>query len=515
MTSSILVNRMRSYTAEHAGLDYKIGACSVNQVHQYASQADLLFIAPHLSYLKEELHEKYPEKELFTIPADIYSSIDAEKVMGLIHTDTKEEKQKRRLKDVLLKIASRRILRAISAAFTAAMPILIIGGFFTVLQNLPFPAYQEAVRNTGISAVFNTGADMTVGCISLYIAFLTAYHYGEEYRVSGPHAGINSLICFFLIMDLPGNVLYMEYIGTKGIFCAFITAYLSVHIYRLFSRASERFTRNLKSVPPQIYHSFFSLIPCFFSVLFFTMIAGIFRLGIYGSFPDFVYTYLQLRISGLMGEHILSLMLSSLLSNLFWFVGIHGGNIVNSVTNPILMPLSLENLQAYSMHAALPHIIHHKFVSICIFGGAGSTLALAALMCFRARSQRMKQLGRLSLPMGIFFINEPIILGLPVMMNPLMLIPFILVPEVSIFLTWLVMSAGIVPPAVGFDIPWTTPPVITGFIQGGWRLALWQVLLFLLQGILWYPFFRIQDQKYLQEESIQNSAASGGRGMNS
>lgn len=510
MTSSILVRKMREAAAENPDLDYKIGSCSASQVQQYASQADVLLIAPHLAYLKDELEKSEPEKIVQIIPAELYGSFETADVLKLVENEN-EKTVRKTWGQRLLSLANRRILKAISLAFSSAMPVLIIGGVFTILENLPLPRYLDLIEGTWIPEMLAIGRITTVGFIAVYMAFLVAYHYGQALKVSGPHAGVNSLICFFLILDIQGGIMDLTYLGTKGIFCAFITAYLSVRSFKLFHGLSERFTRGLVNVPHAIYNSFFSLIPGFFSIVFFTVIAALFKLTPYGSFSDFVYTFLQGKISGLMGEHILSILLASLLTHLFWFVGIHGGNLVSSVTNPILLPLALENVQAFSLRQPLPHIIHSKFTSVCMFGGAGSTLPLVLLMCFAAKSARLKQLGKLSLPMGIFFINEPVIFGFPIMMNPLMLVPFILVPVSSILLTYIVMSAGIVPPAVGFEIPWTTPPIITGLIQGGWVLMVWQVILFFFQTAVWYPFFRIQDQKYLEEESVRHSAVTGGR----
>jgi PTS system cellobiose-specific IIC component len=125
-------------------------------------------------------------------------------------------------------------------------------------------------------------------------------------------------------------------------------------------------------------------------------------------------------------------------------------------------------------------------------------------MAFMAKSQRMKRLGKTALPMGIFFINEPVIFGLPIIFNPLMMVPFILIPMFSLFVTWVLMKMEILPYVIGFDIPWTTPPLISGMIQGGWRLAVWQLIVMAVQTFIWYPFFKVQDNKYLKEENSDN-----------
>ena len=499
MTSSILVSRLRSLAAESEELDYKIGSCAANQMNMYVSQADIVFVAPHMEYAIAELKKKDPEKEIILIPVDLYSSMDAEGVFRLLEKkqEALEVGKPPLWKKLVLGTARLPLLTAVSAGFTSMMWILIIGGILTVLQNFPYAPYMEMIEGTMYQIILAAGEAMTFGSCAVYLSLLVGYHYAAQRDLNGISAGLNSLICFFILIGGPQD---MTYFGTKGIFCAIFTAFLSVRVYGLFAGAGRRMIGKVLKLPPQIYESFISLVPSFFSIVFFTLITGFFRLSGSGNFPDLIYYYLQNRMSGLLGNNILSQLLSTLMAQVLWFFGIHGGSVVSSITSPILLPLGLENLEAFRAGSALPNIIHHKFTSVCIFGGAGSTLILAVMMCLWAKSGRMKELGRMALPMGFFFINEPIIMGLPVMLNPLMLVPFIAAPEVSIILTYYVMKAGIVPPAVGFEIPWTTPPLINGLIQGGWRLMLWQIILFIIQGMIWYPFFRYQDRKYLEEE---------------
>jgi PTS system cellobiose-specific IIC component len=202
----------------------------------------------------------------------------------------------------------------------------------------------------------------------------------------------------------------------------------------------------------------------------------------------------------------------NLLASVLWFFGVHGGNIVGSLTDPVYMALSLENMKALQSGQSLPNIINSAVGSSYYFGGIGSTLSLAFLCAFFAKSKRMRTVGKISLPMGIFFINEPLLFGLPVILNLQLLVPFVMIPFVSGLLTLVLMRVGILPYTAGYPLPWTTPPIVTGFIQGGWRLALWQVIILILQTAMWYPFFKIQDAKYFAEEQEnRNDATDSGR----
>ena len=111
-------------------------------------------------------------------------------------------------------------------------------------------------------------------------------------------------------------------------------------------------------------------------------------------------------------------------------------------------------------------------------------------------------MGKLSFLPGVFGINEPIIFGLPIMLNPLMLIPFALIPTINIIITYFLMTAGLVPLTNGVQIPWTTPPIISGFLVSGWQGSVLQLLLIILGVILYIPFIRMLDKQYLKEEAV-------------
>ncbi len=499
MTSSILVSRMREYAAQRGDLDYKIGSCAVNQIEQYCPQADILFTAPHLSYLSDDLKKKYPDKQVYEISRKLYGGLDGAGVIALIR-EHQSVKKKTVMNRIVNKIGGSRHLRSISQSFYSLMPVLIIGSVFTMVQNFPYPPYLELIEGTVFHSVLSAVIFCTTGCVSLYMAFLIAYHYGHIRGVPGRYAGLNAMVCFLLLQNYSNGTVDTSYFGMTGMFTAIITAFFSVEIFTWLRSVCDRFGEKIKALPRAIYLSFLSLIPGFCSVLVFIAIAALFMKTSYGTYPNFIYRFLQKRISSWFSGNIASVLIAQAVTHLLWFVGIHGGQVVGAVMNPLLAPLAVENVTAYANHTALPNIIHSQFPRLSIYGGAGSTLSLVVLMVFFAKSRHMKQIGTVALPMGIFFINEPVVLGLPIMMNFLFLAPFVCIPAVSVLLTYLLMKAGILPYAAGFEMPWTTPMIVTGLIQGGWRIALWQIILFGLQMAAWFPFFKVQDQRYYEEE---------------
>src|SRR5699024_9092046 len=187
-----------------------------------------------------------------------------------------------------------------------------------------------------------------------------------------------------------------------------------------------------------------------------------------------------------LGNTLPSMVVAYLFLHFFWFFGINGGSVVGAVFNPILQTLSAENLSAYRAGEELPNIISQQFQDLfATFGGAGSTLSLLIAMLLFCRSKRIKNLGKLSLAPGIFGINEPIIFGLPIVLNPIMFVPFLLVPTFNIVVSYIVMKIGLVPYPSGVPITWATPIIVSGFLSTGWTGAVLQVLI-LIAGVFIY-----------------------------
>lgn len=132
--------------------------------------------------------------------------------------------------------------------------------------------------------------------------------------------------------------------------------------------------------------------------------------------------------------------------------------------------------------------------------------SLAILMTFLSKSEQFKTLGKLSLPTTFFFINEPLIFGIPVVLNPLFFIPLIFLMPIMAFMTYGVMSIGLIPIPNGVQIPWTTPPIISGFLIGDWRLVIWQILMILFAMTAYFPFFKVADKRAYEEEQGKVSA---------
>lgn len=172
--------------------------------------------------------------------------------------------------------------------------------------------------------------------------------------------------------------------------------------------------------------------------------------------------------------------------------------------DPLWYAAQFENLEIFKQGASLvrPFIGTMDYANFFIYlGGTGLTFPLTLLMAFKCRSQRLKDLGKLSMLPGFFNVNEPVIFGLPIVLNPMMLIPFVLAPMISILVSWLAMSSGLVPFPTGVTIPWTTPVFIGGWLMtNSWKGGMLQIVVSILSGCIYYPFIKTLDRQYLAHE---------------
>lgn len=435
----------------------------------------------------------------------------------------KEKKEKKqggnKLENALIPIANslakNHVLLAIRDGFLITTPIVIVASIFLVLMNFPINGYEEWVTSwagpdwqTAMGRVTAVGFD----CISLMAVFGIGYAYSREKKLENKVGGAITALVAFLIITPQHHEAYINEagrafggfafgnFGTAGMFLAMITALLSVEVFA-WAIKKDLVIKLPDGVPPAVYESFAALIPSGLAMVIAFVIAIIFSHTSYGFAHAFIYEILQAPLVGL-GRLAGFEVLYQFLSTLFWFFGINGPAVTNTIFGPIHKVLTQENFDAMQAGLPMKNVFTAGFSDFfCNFGGGGSTLGLVLLMSFTAKSERMKTLGRLSLPAGIFGINEPIIFGLPIVLNPVMAIPFILTPVANTIVAYLCTAAGIIPITNGAQLPWTTPIGFSGFlVTGTFMGSVVQFVLLAMDIAIYLPFFKSLDKQYLEEE---------------
>ena len=419
-------------------------------------------------------------------------------------------------------IGKNKYLMSIRDGFLLSTPLLIAGSIFLLIANFPIPAWLNFINNTVINQqngntlahFLEKPSSATFSIMAIFAVMGIAYSFSEKMNTNKIFGAASAVMSWFLIMPyvVNGNVIINEvktpvsitgiplgWVGAKGIFVGIICAFLSVHIYS-FVEKKGWVIKMPEGVPPTVVQSFSALIPSTIVMTFFFLINLI--MGMFGTNTfQIIFDFLQTPLLKL-GDTLGAMIIAYLFLHGFWFFGINGGSVVGAVFNPILQTLSIENIEFFKTGVGEGHIICQQFQDLfATFGGCGSTLSLIIAMLFFCKSKRITELGKLSLIPGIFGINEPIVFGLPIVLNPVMIIPFVLVPTINIIISYFAMAMKFVPICSGINIPWTTPVVISGLLSTNWAGAVLQALLVILGVFIYMPFIKIMDKQYLKEES--------------
>ncbi|WP_042221685.1 PTS sugar transporter subunit IIC [Oceanobacillus manasiensis] len=414
-----------------------------------------------------------------------------------------------KLQRVSGKIGENRYLKSVSEGLLLALPVIIIGALSTLIANINITAYQDFITETGLKGVLNLPAQVTISLIALYAVFCIAYKLTTFYKQDGVVAGIIALISFFvltpfLVVD-DATTIPVEFLGAQGLFVAIIVGLLSARLY-VFIVESGWAIKMPPGVPPTVEKTFAGLVPGILIVILFTIISGLFKLTSFESAHEFVYSFVQAPLQNI-GGGFWSMIVLILVVHTLWLFGIHGTLAILPILYGVWIPLGLENLDAIAAGNAPENIVNTGFLAIAIIiGGAGATLSLSILLTFFAKSKRYKTLGKLAIVPGIFNINEPMIFGLPIVLNPYLAIPFILAPLVNGIISYTLMNLGVFPLVNGLHMPVGTPVFVNSILAGSVMLILLQAILIVINIFIYWPFFKIIDKKALDEETTTADA---------
>ncbi|WP_202127726.1 PTS transporter subunit EIIC [Clostridium sp. C8-1-8] len=409
----------------------------------------------------------------------------------------------RKVQPAINKISSNRYLKAIMGGMMTAFPATMVGALASLLKSFPVAAYQEFITSHGISKLLQLPITFTTNFLAVIFVFCIASSLAENFDEKGTIPGVLALISFLMLTPTQATksimgeaqIIPMDWLGATGIFSAIIVALLTARLYVFVVRRGWTI-KMPDSVPPFIKESFASLVPGLIIVPIFIVIAGIFSNTTYGSVHQFIYAFLQTPLQHL-GGNIGALIAVAIISQLLWVFGIHGTMVAFSVMMPIWSALDAAQLSAYSSGKPLPNIVGLSFFMVYTFGG--TALGLNILM-LKAKSQRFKTLGKLAIVPGIFGITEPIIFGTPLILNPVFAIPFIFGNVISLILGYIATVIHIVPAPAGVGVT-GMPIFVQGLLQGSWRIGVLQLVLVLLWIVIWYPFFKMADNKAFAEET--------------
>ncbi len=381
-------------------------------------------------------------------------------------------------------------LSAIRTGMVAVVPLTIIGGLFMVITHLPVAGWDKLIAD--YLPLLQVPVTATFGLLAVFVCFAIGYDLGKRLRQDAVVSASMSTVVFLLLQVQPKDqTITIAGLGSAGLFTAIFVALVCVRVQKFFT------DRNLvirmpASVPPVVAESFLSLVPLCFLVLAFWFIRFVLGLDL-NQLTQTVFSPLVFALNTLPG-----ILAYAFLVTLLWSVGINGDNAMDAIVAPIFLQYLAANVAATTSGQPLPYVTANGFFSTFVnVGGTGATLALA-LTLWNSRDPGFRRISRISLPTQIFQINEPIFFGLPIVLNPIFMVPYVLNALILTASSYLLMEANVIGrPFV--NVPWTTPPIIGHYLVtgGDWRAAVWGVLSIGIAMAVYYPFARAAERQRL------------------
>ncbi|MDR2465381.1 MAG: PTS transporter subunit EIIC [Streptococcaceae bacterium] len=414
------------------------------------------------------------------------------------------------------KIGGQRHMLAVRKGIISTLPLTLVGSFFVIFLNFPIPAIAEKL--TPFLPVLDIPYRFTVGVLALYAAFGIGSSLAKSYKLDSLTAGIVSVMSFLITSIQPvrlfeevqktelqtqvvaaGRYLNIGQLGAQSIFGAIVTAIVSVEIYRIMKEKNITI-KMPDGVPPEVSNSFVALFPAGVSLLLFWTLRHLIGFDINQTLSN-----LLLPMQGfLAGNSLFGGLVTVFLICFFWVLGIHGPAIMGPVIRPFWESSIAENMEAFSNGVSqnhMPNTFTEMFLQWFVWiGGAGATLALVCLF-LNSKSPYLKEVGRIGFLPGLFNINEPIIFGAPIVMNPTLAIPFILSPLVMTVVAYLATISNIIPMTVSRTV-FTVPSPIGAMMVTNWHVmaAVLVVVNFIISLVIYYPFFKVFEKQLLENK---------------
>lgn len=432
--------------------------------------------------------------------------------------NTLMNKMSKSLLPMASKMAANRYLMAIRNAFITIMPI-IIGCSFCTLINSVFLGkgnyFDKWFHFQGMPIVNVLGAINSAGMsvMTLLIVYLIAKELGRYYKMDTGTVAVTAVVCFLILTQFgvdakEGEYIRTYYLGAAGLFTGFLSAFATVEIMRKLMSFKVLKITMPNSVSPAIAKSFNGMVPVILTML----ILGVIRMGTNAlgkPLNDLIFNYLQQPISAMITSPI-GIVFVYILYMLLWGLGIHSGFIISS---PILEPIYLVNLtqnaNLIAKHQAAVNVLTKPFSDSTMFmGGAGNMLALIIAIFIVSKRPDYKKIAKLGFVPSIFNISEPIMFGLPVVMNPILIIPMILSTLVGLGVGYLATITGI----MGYTyilVPWTTLPLINAFLStgGNFGALIVAAVILVLSVIIYMPFVQVMNraENIEKKESVKEA----------
>ena len=411
------------------------------------------------------------------------------------------------------KISNNPYLRAIRDGFISLIPVILFSSFFLLAAYVPnaFGFHWD----TSIETILMKAYNGSMGILGLLMAATVTKSLTETFNNKLPKTNqinptstmIAAFIGFVIIgVDAIEGGFSSDFLGTKGLLTAFVVGFIVPNVYR-FCVKNNITVKMPEEVPGNISQTFKDLIPITLATVFFWLFDLGFRHLAGTGFSEKIIELFQPIFSAADGYLGLALIFGAMA--FFWFVGIHGPSIVEPAVAAIYITNVEANLQLYQSGEHAPRILSQGIqYFVATLGGTGATLILTFMFAFLAKSKQMKTIGRASAIPVLFGVNEPILFGAPVVLNPIFFIPFVTAPILNVWIfKFFVDTLGM--DGFIYNLPWTTPGPIGLILGTGFAglAVLLVILLLIVDFLIYFPFFKAYDNELVAKETLEEVKA--------
>ena len=408
-----------------------------------------------------------------------------------------------KLVEVSAKFANIKLLQTIQRAFMMMLPVTMVGSFASLFKGIDVGGYQAFLTSTGLYNALGTVYTFTVGILAVYVVFLVAYAFPSVYQMKtgGISIGLTAFMCFFIVTPYTAPestygaaTLTTSWMGATGMFTAIIVAFVTGWIFK-FCEDKKIAIHMPEQVPPMISAQFTALIPAVFAAVFFSAVNFAFGLTAIGSLHQAVYSVVSAPLQAL-GANIFGEWVLTLVCYMMWFFGIHGGMTIMPVQMLLFTSIQYENLAAYQAGADLPHMVTGSYLS---FSSGSLPLVVAGLIVCKAVAN--KSITRMGALPSLFGVDEPMYFGLPMILNPIFFIPWVLiVPSIAVWGTYLLQNLGLLGYATGASAGSFVPFFVSNLVGFGVRGLIWGFVFFAIDVLVYIPFIKAYDAQQLKAE---------------
>ena len=408
------------------------------------------------------------------------------------------------------KLGSSKVFSAISKSMMGTMAIILVGAVFQIIATIP-TLFGWYTTESAIYKLLYTPYNMTMGILSIFVVFMIGYHYAKSLDMKPMQNGVVALICFLLVAAPATTVtladgatsltvLNTSNLGAAGLFVAILIGILTVNVTH-FCEKKNIVIKMPDVVPSFLSEAFSAMLPLLFNIIIWYGISTILSLLTHGqmNLPLLITYILSIPLSAI--NTVPGMFIAVLFACLLWTFGIHGSMVVFIA----LMAIMIQNISANAAAVAAgnqPQFYATMLTgAMACAGGTGNTLGLVLLGLKSAKSKQLKAVSKAAIVPGIFNINEPVTFGFPIMYNPIMAIPYILTPLITMLVLWLGYAIGFFKP--GYVLIMSLLPLFMGEFLGSMA---WQNLFIPIVGIVvglivYYPFFKVYDKQLVEKEA--------------